>query len=102
LGATKRKPFFQLQNQSIATIDDPPYLLKWTCNLFLFKSEHLDSQLRVIAKWEHIEKLYKHDKHGVILMLYKLTDTHLSPVTHCAMKMGLATQIMNHTLTARI
>jgi hypothetical protein len=28
LGATKRKPFFQLQNQSIATIDDPPYLLK--------------------------------------------------------------------------
>jgi len=28
LGATKRKPFFQLQNQSTATIYDPPHLLK--------------------------------------------------------------------------
>jgi hypothetical protein len=27
-GATKRKPFFQFQNQAIATIYGPPYLLK--------------------------------------------------------------------------
>jgi hypothetical protein len=47
-----------------------------------FESEHLDSQLPVIAKWEHIEKLYKQDKHRLIRMLYKLTDTHLSPVAH--------------------
>ena len=46
-----------------------------------FESEHLDSQLPVIAKWEHIEKLYKHDRHFMIRMLYKLTDTHLAPVT---------------------
>ena len=28
LGATKRKPIFQFQNQAIATKYDPPYLLK--------------------------------------------------------------------------
>jgi hypothetical protein len=42
-----------------------------------FKSERLDSQLPVTAKWEHIGKLYKHDNHGMTRMLYKLTDTHL-------------------------
>jgi hypothetical protein len=66
LGSTRSEPFFQFQNQAIATIYDPPHLLKCTCNLFLkydvqFESEHLESQLPVIAKWEHIEKLYKHD-----------------------------------------
>jgi hypothetical protein len=39
-----RKPFFQFQNQAIATLYDPPHL-KCTCNLFLkydvqFESEH--------------------------------------------------------------
>jgi hypothetical protein len=55
-----------------------------------FKSEHLNSQLPVIAKWEHIEKLFKHDKHSMICVLCKLTDTHLFPVTWCAVKVSLA------------
>jgi hypothetical protein len=55
LGSAIRKPFFQFQNQAIATIYDPPHLLKCTRNLFLkyhvqFESEHLDSQLPVIPK----------------------------------------------------
>ena len=58
----------------------------------------MDSQLPIIAKWEHTEKLYKRDKHGMIRMLYKLTDTHLSPVTQCAMKVSLAAQVMVHTV----
>ena len=58
-------PFFQFQNQAIATIHDPPHLLKCIRKLFVkydvhFESEGVDSQLPVIAKWEHIEKLYKH------------------------------------------
>jgi hypothetical protein len=48
-----------------------------------FESERMDSQLPVIAKWEHIEKLYKCDKHVMIRMLYKLTDTHMAAVTQC-------------------
>jgi len=76
------EPFFQFQNQEIASIYDPPHLLKCTHNLFLkydvqFESEHLDSQLPVIAKWEHIEKLYKCDKPFMIrsLFTHKLTPT---------------------------
>jgi hypothetical protein len=80
LGSTTSEPFFQFQNQEIATIYDPPHLLKCTPNLFLkydvqFKSEHVDSQHPVIAKWEHIEELYKHDRDFMIGMLYKLTPT---------------------------
>jgi hypothetical protein len=107
LGSTGSEPFFQFQNQAIATIHDPPHLLKCTHNLFLkydmqFESEHLDSQLPVIAKWEHIEKLYKRDKPFMIRSLYKLTDTHLAPVTQCAMKVSLAAQVMSHMVAAGI
>jgi hypothetical protein len=107
LGSTRGEPFFQFQNQAIATIYDPPHLLKFTLNLFQkydvqLESEHLDSQLPVIAKWEHIVKLYKHDKHLLILTLYKLTKTHLAPVTQCAMKVSLAAQVMSRTVAAGI
>jgi hypothetical protein len=65
LGATRRKPSFKFQNQAIATIYDPPHLVKCTHNLFLkydvqFESGHLgsqNSQLPAIDKWEHIVKL---------------------------------------------
>jgi len=101
------EPFFQFQNQAIATIYDPPHLLKCTHNLFLkcdlqFESEHLDSQLPVIAKWKHIEKLYKRNEPFMIRSLYKLTDTHLAPVTQCTMKVSLAAQVMSHTVAAGI
>jgi hypothetical protein len=107
LGSTEREPFFQFQNQATATIYDPPHLLKCTRNLFLkynvqFESERMDSQLPVIARWEHIEKLYKQEKNYMIRMLYKLTDTHLAPVAQCAMKVSLAAQVMSHTVAAGI
>jgi hypothetical protein len=97
--------FFQFQNQATATIYDPPHLLKCTCNLFhkydvQFESEHLDSQLPVIAKWEHIVKLY--EKHFLIHSMEKLTDDHLTPTTQCAMKMSLAAQVMSHTVATSI
>jgi hypothetical protein len=66
LGSPTGEPVFQFQNQTIATIYDPPHLLKCTHNLFLkydvqFGYVHLDSQLPVIAKWEHTENIYKQD-----------------------------------------
>jgi hypothetical protein len=80
LGSIRREPFFQFQSHATATIYDPPHLLKYIRNLFLkydvqVESEHLDSQFSVIAKWEHTEKLYKHDKLFMIRMLSKLTPT---------------------------
>jgi hypothetical protein len=64
LGSTVGEPFFQFQNQANATIYDPLHLLKCTRKLFhkyevQFESEHSDSQLPVIAKWEHVVKLYE-------------------------------------------
>ena len=107
LSSTGEEPFFQFQNQAIATIYDPPHLLKCTHNLFLkydvqFKSEHMGSQLPVIAKWEHIKELYEEDKLFVIRRLVKPTDDHLASVTRCTMKVSLAAQVMSHTVAAAL
>ena len=92
---------------NLATIYDPPRLIKCTRNLFLkydvhFESEHVDSQLLVITKWKHIEKRCKHDIDNMICMLCKLTDTHLAPVTQRAMKVSLASRVMSHAVAAGI
>jgi len=107
LGSTGEKPFFQFQSQEIATIYDPPHLLNCTRNLFRkydvqFKSEHVGSQLPVIAKCGHIKKIYEQDKLFVIRRLVKLTDDHLAPVSWCAMKVSLAAQVMSHTVAAAL
>jgi hypothetical protein len=67
LGASKRKPFFRFHNQES------------TQNLFLkydvqLKSEHLGNQLPVIAKWDHILKLFELDKPRPFRQLYN--DRH--------------------------
>ena len=88
LGSTREEPFFQFQNQAIATIYDPLHLLMCTHNLFLkydvhFKPEHMGSQLPVIAKWELIKEIYEQDKHFVIRRLVKLTDDHFAHYSVC-------------------
>ena len=79
LGSTGVQPFFQFQNQAIATIYDSPHL-KVHPNLFLkydvqVESKHLDSQLPVIAKLEHVVNTYKQQKHFLIRRLCRLTPT---------------------------
>ena len=44
LGSPGGEPFFQFQNQAIATIYDPPHLLKCTRNLFLKYDLQLESE----------------------------------------------------------
>jgi hypothetical protein len=75
LSASETKPFFKFQNKEIATVFDPPHLLKCTRNLFRrydvqLKSEHVANQLSVIAKWEHIMNEYKFDKPHEIRLQY--------------------------------
>ena len=38
----------------------------------------------------------------MICRQYKLTDTHLAPVTQCAMKVSLAAQVISHTVAAGV
>jgi hypothetical protein len=54
LGSTTSEPFFQFQNQAIATIYDPPHLLKCTRNLFLkydvqFESEGVKTSILLLS-----------------------------------------------------
>jgi hypothetical protein len=66
------------------------------------KSEHLDIQIPVIAKWDHILKLYELYKARLFRQLYKLTDTHLNPTAQSTMKVSLAAQVMSHTVAASL
>jgi hypothetical protein len=66
------------------------------------KSEHLGSELPVIAKWDHILKLFELNKPRPFRQLYKLTDTHLSPVAQSTMKVNLAAQVMSHKVAASL
>jgi hypothetical protein len=83
------KPLFRFHNQEIATVYDPPHLLECTRNLFPkqdmeLKSEHVGNELLVIAKWDHILKLYELDEPRLFRQLYKLTDPHLNPTGQSA------------------
>jgi hypothetical protein len=105
LGVSEMEPFFKFHNKEIAAVFDPPHLLKCTRNLFRrydveMKSEPLGNQLPIIAKWGHISNLYQFDKPHEIRLHYKLTDSHLNPVSQCAMKVKLAAQVLSHTVAA--
>jgi hypothetical protein len=59
------------------------------------ESVHMGRHLPLTVKWEYIdEKLHKRDKHGMNHMLYKLTDTHLSPIMQCAVKVNAISHIV--------
>jgi hypothetical protein len=95
LGATEEKPSFMFHNQEITTVYDPPHLLKCTRNLFMkydvqLKTGVQGNQLPVVAKWDHILKLYELNKLSWFRLLYKLSHTHLNPVAQSAMKVSLA------------
>ncbi|PNF31489.1 hypothetical protein B7P43_G00752 [Cryptotermes secundus] len=107
LGCFQRKPLFRFYNQEIATVYDPPHLLKCTQNLFLkhdvqLKSEHVGTQLPVVAKWDHILKLYEIDKTRPFCQLYRLTDTHLNPTAQSSMNVRLAARVMSRTVAASL
>jgi len=106
LGATRRKPFFEFQNQEIVTVYDPPHL-KCTRNLFRkydlqFKFELVHNQLLITAKWEPILNVYQWDKSNIVRLFYKLTDAHLALVAQDAMIVSLAAQVMSHTVGASL
>jgi hypothetical protein len=105
MGDTKRKPSLKIHNQEIVAVYDPPHLQKCTWNLFMkydvqLKSEPPGNQLPVIAKWDHILKLYELNKPSRFHLLYKVTATHLNPVAQSAMKVSLAAQVMSHMVAA--
>jgi hypothetical protein len=64
---------------------------------------HIDIPLPVIAKWEHILKLYQPYRPRLFHQLYKQADPHLSPTAQSSMKVNLAAvQVMSHTVVASL
>jgi hypothetical protein len=64
------------------------------------KSEVQGNQLPVVTTLDQILKLHELNKLSQFRLLYKLSYTHLNPVSQSAMKVSLAAQVMSHTVAA--
>jgi hypothetical protein len=85
-GVSEMESLFKFYIKEIATLFDLPRLLKCTRNLFRryegqMKSEPLGNRLHVIAKWRHVSDLYQFAKPHEIRLHYKVTDSHLNPIS---------------------
>jgi hypothetical protein len=83
LGVSEDATFFRFQNQEIAALFDPPYLLKCTHNLFRkYDVANVECEITVnreqltgTAKWQDILKLYEFDRCLVYRLLPKVTNS---------------------------
>ena len=108
LGSTVDRPVFLHNGVEIATIFDPPHLLKCTRNLF--KKHDVECEVNVsgnmsteIAKWGYIRKLFEIDcKNARFRAVPKLTEECLNTSGASAMKVGLAARVMSYSVASGI
>ncbi|XP_023725513.1 uncharacterized protein LOC111874333 [Cryptotermes secundus] len=60
----------------------------------------MGNKLPAVAKWDPILKLHEPDKPRLLRQLIKLTDTHLNPTAHSAMKVNMAAQVLSHSVAS--
>ena len=110
LGVSEDAPFFRFQSQEIATLFDPPYLLKCSHNLFRkYYVRNVECEVTVngeqltgTAKWQDVFKLYEFDRCLVYHLLPKVTDRHVRPGVQSQMQVNLAAQIMSSSVVAAL
>jgi hypothetical protein len=97
-------------HQEVATIFDPPHLLKCTCNIFLKHDVAIvvctftlyGEWLTGAAKWQDILQLYEVDKRPVYRLLPKVTETHMQHCAQSAVTISLSAQAVSSIVTAAI
>lgn len=96
-----KKAFFEIKDNVIYPIFDPPHLIKGIRNNLITKNleYYLDGKKR-IAKWAHLEALYK-DGPGFkgLRLVPKLTARHVIPNLIPKMKVKYATQVFSKTVS---
>ena len=108
LGVYEDALFFRFQNQEIAAVFNPPYLLKCTCSFFCkYDVVNVEcditvngEQLAGTAKWQDVLKLYQFDKYLVYCLLPKVTDRHVRPGVQSQMKVNFAAQVTSSNMAA--
>jgi len=99
LGKEKKFFGFEIGNQEIVPLFDPPHLLKCMRNNLITKDLIFsDSGIKRVAKWEHLTQLYELDKTESNIgdrINPKLTDAHIYVEKIKKMKVLLAAQVFS-------
>lgn len=98
-GIEKRSFGFEINNQEIVPLYDPPHLLKGIRNNLITKDLTFSiNGTKRVAKWEHLIKFYEIDKYRLDVgerMVPKLTDSHIYPDKIKKMKVSIAAQVFS-------
>jgi hypothetical protein len=107
LSVSEKTPLFSFQDWEIASVFDPPHLVKCIFNRFLKQNiANVECEITVngewltgTAQWDVILKLYEVEKRNIYRLLPKVTERHIQHGGQNTMKVSLAAQIMNSTVS---
>lgn len=94
---TPEEPYFEVDNEKIIYIFDPPHLIKSTRNMFFKHNLIVDDE--TIDK-KHVDTFYNYDSKCNVRMAPKLTYAHIHPSPFEKMKVRLAVQVFSHSVAA--
>jgi len=94
---TPEEPYFEVDDEKIIYIFDPPHLLKSTRNMFY--KHNLIVNDEIIDK-KHIDTFYNYDSKCNVRMAPKLTYSHIHPSPFEKMKVRLAAHVFSHSVAA--
>lgn len=99
LKISPENPYFEIADEQIFFVFDPPHLIKAFRNT-LYKYDFVFSS--ATASWKFIEQLYNIDKNLLCRLVPKLTDVHVHPINLHKMKVSLATQVLSASVANAI
>jgi len=94
---TPEESYFEVDDDKIIYIFDPPHLLKSTRNMFFKHNLIINDD--VIEK-KHVDTFYSYDSKCNVRMAPKLTYSHIHPSPFERMKVRLAAHVFSHSLAA--
>lgn len=93
-----------INNREVIPLYDPPHLIKCIRNNLITKNlQYITNDTIKIAKWSHLECLYKENPgYNGIRLIPKLTENHVNPAKINKMKVKFATQIFSRTVASNL
>lgn len=92
-------PYFFVDERKIYYILDVPHLMKCLRNDLLSSNFHLD---RNVISWYYIEQLYENQKEKKVMIIPKITKSHVEPNNNDRKKVQYAVQIFSKSVYAAL
>lgn len=100
MGVHSDNPCFQIGNNGIVSIIDPPHLIKSTRNCLSNKSNSIQFEEEKCPRWEDIEYVYSRSCNDNFRMCPKLTEGHINVKNK--LKVKLASQVLSRSVGTAI